>query len=74
MDDLVKRVQSTIDQPDKPNIIAMHVDDAQALLARVAAADALAEACESAFYEVDATGPQEFYLALYAYQATKEEK
>ena len=64
MDDLVKRVQATIDQPDKPNVIAMHVDDAAGLLARIEAleariakADALAEVmanpCRSddSFYE-----------------------
>lgn len=37
MDDLVERIQSAIDRPDKPNVIAMHVDDAKALLVRIEA-------------------------------------
>lgn len=39
MDDLIERVQSAIDRPEKPNIIGMHVDDAQALLARIKATE-----------------------------------
>ena len=39
---------------------------------KIKAADRLAEACESAFDSIDATGPQEFYLALDAYRETQE--
>lgn len=37
------------------------------------AAEELAEACEDAFDGIDATGPQEFYLALAAYRAATTE-
>jgi hypothetical protein len=68
MGDLIERLRANaLDECDEA------IDRIEALEARVAAADKLAEACESAFDGIDATGPQEFYLALAAYQATKEQ-
>lgn len=71
--------QTMSDNTDDMNdfvLLAIARDEAvsrvKELEARVAAADKLAEACESVFDGIDATGPQEFYLALSAYQATKE--
>jgi hypothetical protein len=52
MDDLVKRVQATIDQPDKPNVIAMHVDDAAGLLARIEALEARITKADALLQEV----------------------
>ena len=51
----------------------MAEDLARALIREREAADRLAEECEYAFYDVDATGPQEFYLALAAYRAAQKE-
>lgn len=72
-DDLVKRLRFgslTTMGSHRMNLEA--ADRIEELEARVSAADKLAEACESVFDGIDATGPQEFYLALSAYQATKE--
>jgi len=49
------------------------LDLAHALIREREAAERLAEACESAFDGIDATGPQEFYLALSAYREAQEE-
>jgi len=45
------------------------VKEARAL---VLAAEELAEACEGAFDNINATGPQEFYVALDAYRKARE--
>jgi hypothetical protein len=77
-DDLVKQLRD--DQPvtqDMVSTMQCALQDAaadciEALEARVSAAEkALSQACAS-LDGIDATGPQEFYLALAAYQATKE--
>ena len=59
--------------PANARLIAQAPDLARALIRKHEAAERLAEACESAFDGIDATGPQEFYLALSAYREAQEE-
>jgi hypothetical protein len=70
-DDLVKRLREG-DHFERVMSAEEAADCIEALEARVSAAEkALSQACAS-LDGIDATGPQEFYLALSAYQATKE--
>jgi hypothetical protein len=59
----------------KERLRANHLDECydaiahiETLEAALAAADELAEACDDAFYGVDAVGLQKFYSALQAYR------
>jgi hypothetical protein len=74
-DDLVKQLRDVAEATGPNHARQIALDAAaciEALEARVSAAEkALSQACAS-LDGIDATGPQEFYLALAAYQTTKE--
>ena len=78
MTDLIERAKVALEKYDANHTHRHHLaeispDLARALIREREAADRLAEACEIAFSGIDATGPQEFYLALDAYRKAQKE-